>query len=114
MCPAAYLVRAEVVHAIPFGRAPYNFRLVPSEVTEYAARILACARVRKNLDSEQVVFSTAIRRFRRRAGLQLQDFLKSILNGRVQVSKTQTYVVALDEILIDLDALRRWERAALR
>jgi hypothetical protein len=108
------LVRAGVIHAIPFGRAPYNFRLVPSEVTEYAARILACARVRKNLDSEQVVFSTAIRRFRRRSDLQLQDFLKSILNGRVHVGKSQRYVVALDELLIDLDELRKWERAGMR
>lgn len=108
------LVRAEVVHAIPFGRAPYNFRLVPSEVTEYADRILSCARVRKNLDGEQVVFSTAIRRFRNRTALQLQDFLKAILNGRIRVSKVQRYVVAIDELLIDQDALRKWERAGMR
>lgn len=107
-------VRAEVVHAVPFGRAPFNVRLLPAEVTEYAARIFECARVRKNLDGEQVVFSTAIRRFRNRTALQLQDFLKAILNGRIQVSKVQRYVVAIDELLIDQDALRKWERPGMR
>lgn len=108
------LVRAEVVHAIPFGRAPYNVRLLPAEVTEFAARILECARFRKNLDGEQVIFSTAIRRFRERPARQLQDFLEAILNGQIQVSKVQRYVVAIDELLIDQNALRKWERAGLR
>ena len=108
------LVRAEVVHAIPFGRAPYNVRVLPAEVTEYATRILKCSRFRKNLDGEQVVFSTAIRRFRKRPARQLQDFLEAILNGRILVSKVQRYVVAIDELLIDQEALRKWERAGLR
>lgn len=108
------LVRAEVIHAIPFGRAPYNVRLLPAEVTEYAARILGCARFRKKLEGEQVLFSTAVQRFRKRSVRQLQDFLDAVLDGRIPMSKVQRYVVAIDELLIDQDALRQWERAGRR
>jgi hypothetical protein len=106
-------VRAGAIHAIPFGRASYNFRVQPAEVVEYANKLLKCARLSTSLEKDYVVFSRAIRPFLRRKVRRLQNFLGAILGGQIPVRKVQRYVVCIDELLIDQSALRRWERENL-
>lgn len=106
-------VRAKALFAVPFGRAPYNFRLHPPEVYALAQRILGCARFRSDLSEEQLVFSSAIKRFRKRPPNETRLFLDALFNGVIPLTKVQRHVTALDELLVDLAALKRWRKGRM-
>jgi hypothetical protein len=108
------LVKARVFQTIPFGRARYNIRLYPAEVFAYTAQLLSCARLRRGIDGEQLIFSSAVLRLCQRRNGTLQRFLSALLDGEIETSKVQRAVSQLDELMIDLGSLQRWEQRTIQ
>lgn len=106
-------VRAGLLYAIPYGRATYNFRLHPSEVYSLANRILSCARLRRELFEEHLIFSSAMARFSERQPVAIERFINALIQGTISLSKVSPHVVALDELLVERASLERWEKGGM-
>lgn len=108
------MAKAKMVQPISYGKASFNFRLFPAEVFELATNLLKCARLRRVLTGDQLLLTSAIERFGRRPVHDLQSFFRAVLRGEIKVNKTEGHVTRLDQLMIDCDALRDWERQTLR
>lgn len=106
-------VRAGLLYAIPYGRATYNFRLHPSEVYALANRILSCARLRRELLEEHLIFSSVMARFSGRQPGAIERFINALIQGIIPLSKVSPHVIALDELLVELASLERWEKGGM-
>jgi DNA-directed RNA polymerase subunit RPC12/RpoP len=108
------LVNAKVLYGVPYGIAPRSIRVHPSEVFSVANTLLRLARRRRNLINDQLLLPAVVYRFKQRPLRHRQAFFGALLQGKIAINKTKTHVTRLDEILIDSESLREWEKLNLR
>jgi hypothetical protein len=108
------LVKANILYGVPYGITARSIRVHPAEVFSVASTLLRLARRRHNLINDQLLLPAVIYRFKWRPLRHLQAFFDALLQGKIAINKTNTHVTRLDEILIDFESLREWEKQNLR
>lgn len=108
------LIRYGVIRGLPYGQADWDKRVVPEEVFQLTARLLAAAKLAPQSKGAGILLEAAILRLSRPHSALVEPFIRAVLSCEIPTRLFDRHPTRLDQISLAVADFVCWRSAALR